>query len=89
MRILGVLTASSVGLLAAFSAQAQDGVARSNVEAVALKDPDRVLCQYFYHEGGLIRRPLCKSAREWYADRERTRRDIVDLQLRKLEVGRY
>jgi len=89
MRVLGAVAVSALGLLAVSSAQAQEASApRANVEAIALKDPNRVVCASLYHEGTLIRRPLCKSAEEWYADRQRTRQDITDLQLRKLEIGR-
>lgn len=87
MSFLAVAALSSVGVFAALSAYAQDAT-RVNVDAVALKDPSRVTCAYLYHEGTVIRRPLCKTAQEWYADRLRTRQDITDLQLRKLEIGR-
>ena len=88
MRFFAV-AASAVSLLVGFSAHALEAEApKETIEAIALKDPDRVLCSYFYHEGVVIRRPLCKSAREWYADREQERRDITDLQLRRLQLGR-
>jgi hypothetical protein len=47
-------------------------------------DPNRVECSYLYHEATVVRRPICMTAAEWLANRERTQRNFREIQLRSL-----
>lgn len=51
-------------------------------------DPNRVECQYLYHESTIVRRPICMTAAEWAANRDRTQRNFREIQLRSLVAPR-
>jgi hypothetical protein len=83
---IAVIAAS---LLLPLVAHAQDAQPPDrSVESIAVSEPNRIVCAFLYHEGGVIRRPVCHSARFWANEHTRTRREILDYQLRRLEIGR-
>ena len=82
------MRASFVGgiIAAGMFASQQAASAPASVEVIAAKDPGRVLCAYLYHEGSVIR-PVCHTAQYWANERNRTRRELLEWQLRKLTYG--
>ena len=86
MRNLLLVAVSLAGALGATTAFAVDG--DQSVEAIAVSDPGRTVCQYFYHDGTLVKRPVCQTARYWVNEHTRTRRELLEFQLRKLQTER-
>ena len=86
MRSLVFAAVSVAGVLGASAAFAADG--DQSVERIAVSDPGRMVCQYFYHDGTLVKRPVCQTAQYWVNDRTRTRRELLEFQLRKLQTER-
>jgi hypothetical protein len=81
--LLTVIAATALfAPLAAFAEEAQPQ--RQTLEWLVLNDPNRVVCAYYYHEGTVVRRPFCRTARYWFMEHERTRREILEWQLRGL-----
>jgi|tagenome__1003787_1003787.scaffolds.fasta_scaffold16615038_1 hypothetical protein len=82
MRNLILAAVSIAGVLASATAFAVDG--DQSVEAIAVSDPGRMVCQYFYHDGTLVKRPVCQTAQYWVNENTRTRRELLEFQLRRL-----
>jgi hypothetical protein len=82
--VLAALTGASLAL--SFVAHAEDAqpVRRTAIDAVAFGDPQRVVCLHLYHEGQLIRRPVCKTAQTWASEYQETRNEIREDQIRGL-----
>jgi hypothetical protein len=85
MRKLVIAAVSVAGVLGAATALAADG--DQSVEAIALKDPNRIVCAFIYNQGDIVRR-ICQTARYWANEHTRTRRELLEYQLRRLEPGR-
>lgn len=81
MRTFVFAAISVAGVLGATAALAADG--DQSVEAIALKNPNQVVCQYMYNQGDIVRR-VCQTAQYWTNDHERTRRELLEFQLRRL-----
>jgi hypothetical protein len=90
MRAFAVAAVSSLGLFASFTVQAEDARAAppQTLEAIALNEPNRIVCAYLYHDGTVIRRPICRTAQAWLSEHQRTRREILEYQLGFLTHGR-
>jgi hypothetical protein len=85
MRSLVFAAVSVAGVLGSATAFAADG--DQSVEAVALRNPSQVVCAYVYNQGDIIRR-VCQTARYWANEHDRTRRELLEYQIRRLEPGR-
>ena len=77
--ILGML--SSVAIIVQASA-ADSSPPQRSMQATA--DSNRIVCGYYYYQGTVIRRPVCKSAFQWEAEHQRNREDVLEFQLRSL-----
>jgi hypothetical protein len=76
-----IIAAAALALLAPAAALAESP-APAIVAAGAQGQP--LVCRYYYHEGQVIRRPVCKTEHEWIRDRLREQQDISQYQLRGL-----
>lgn len=85
MRRLVFAALSVAGVLGATAALAADG--DHSVEAIALKNPNQVVCAFIYNEGDIVRR-ICQTAQYWTNEHTRARRELMEYQLRKLQPGR-
>lgn len=85
MRKLLLVAVSLAGALGATTAFA---VGDQSVERIAVSDPGRTVCQYFYHDGTLVKRPVCQTSQFWVSERTRTRRELLEFQLRRLQTSR-
>ena len=85
MRNLGFALFAAAALLPAV-AMADDTAAPAAPTAAAAQpwDPNRIECQYLYHEATVVRKPVCMRASEWLANRERTQRNVREIQIRSL-----
>jgi hypothetical protein len=50
----------------------------------AAQETNPVVCHYFYHQGELIRRPLCLTAHQWEHERLYQQRLFREYQMRAL-----
>lgn len=80
MRI--IIIAAAVALLAPAAALAD--APAPQVETAGARPGEPLICHYYYHEGQVVRRPVCKTERAWIRERLRTQADISDWQLRSL-----
>ena len=82
--VMAALTGAS--LVLSFAAHAEDAqpVRRAAIDSVAFGDPNRIVCLRFYHEGMLIRTPVCNTARYWAAEYERNKNELREDQMRAL-----
>jgi hypothetical protein len=85
MRTSGLLLCAAAVLLPAI-ALADDSTMSAAATNTAARtwDPNRVECSYLYFEATVVRRPICMTAAEWVANRERTQRNVREIQLRSL-----
>jgi hypothetical protein len=84
MRTLGFSLCAAAMLLPAIALADQTmGSAAANRAAPAW-DPNKVECSYLYHEATVVRKPICMTAAEWLANRERTQRNFREIQVRSL-----
>jgi hypothetical protein len=86
MRTLVFAALTGVSLAFSLVAHADDAqpVRRAAVDSVAFGDPHRMVCLHLYHEGMLIRAPVCKTAQTWASEYEETRTEIREDQIRGL-----
>ena len=84
MRTSIIATASFLGLLAPALAFAQDPQPAPALQPASVAHPEPLICHYFYHEGALIRRPDCRTQREWDRIRYETQQELIDFQVRSL-----
>ena len=57
------------------------------VESAGVHAGEPLICHYYYHEGSLVRRPICKTERQWVRDRLRAQTEVSDFQLRALRAA--
>jgi len=86
MRTLVMAALTGASLILSFATHAEDAqpVRRAAIDAVAFGDPQRVVCLRLYHEGQLIRKPVCKTAQTWASEYQETRNEIREDQIRGL-----
>jgi hypothetical protein len=86
MRTLVFAALMGASLAFSLAAQADDAqpVRRAAVDSVAFGNPNRIVCLHLYHEGMLIRTPVCKTAQTWASEYERTRDEIRRDEIRGL-----
>jgi hypothetical protein len=82
MRTTILTLASVMAFIAPCAAQPHD--AAPAVESAGARPGEALICHYYYNEGVLIRRPICKTEHEWIRVRLREQADISDFQLRAL-----
>ena len=46
-------------------------------QPTAVADSDKVICHYMYHEGAIIRRPVCMTASRWEYLRMQQQHDLA------------
>ena len=85
MRTTILTLASVLAFIAPCAAQPHD--AAPAVETGAAHSGETLICHYYYHDGSLIRRPICKTEHEWIRVRLREQADISEFQLRSLTSG--
>lgn len=85
MRTLGSSLCVAAILLPTIALAADEsmGSAASN-SATPTWDPNKVECSYLYYEATVVRKPICMTAAEWLANRDRTQRNFREIQLRSL-----
>lgn len=55
------------------------------IRAVSTVQPgEGLVCDYFYHQGDLIRRQDCRTRAQWNRLRVETQREITEFQVRSL-----
>jgi hypothetical protein len=82
MRTAILATISAVALLAPVAALA-DPPAPQVVPAGA-HPGEALICHYYYHEGVLVGRPICKTERAWIRERIRVQEQVSQIQSRSL-----
>jgi len=89
MRKLGFALFAAAAFLPAV-AIADDTAATTTPAATAAQpwDPNRIECEYLYHEATVIRKPVCMRAAEWEANRSRIQRNFREIQVRSLVAPR-
>jgi hypothetical protein len=70
-----------LALLAAVAAQADPAPA---VTSAGARPGEALICHYFYSEGMLIRRPICKTERQWIRARLQQQAGVFEFQQRAL-----
>lgn len=76
-----VLTAVAV-LLAPVGAAANPPVPA--VESAGAHPGEPLICHYYYYEGRVLPRPVCKTEHQWVRERLRAQADVSQFQLRSL-----
>ena len=85
MRKLGFALCASAMLLPAIAIADDSTMAAAPTTAAAQpSDPNRIHCEYLYHEATVIHKPICMRASEWEANRERIQRNVREIQIRSL-----
>jgi hypothetical protein len=87
MRIQAVILVAGLSALAPFMAYAAepDSVASTPMTpAVQEASADQVVCNYFFHEGAVVRRPTCLTRGQWERRRLEMQRSIIEYQIRSL-----
>jgi hypothetical protein len=86
MRTLVLAALTGASLAFTFAAQAEEAQVERHaaVDSVAFGNPNRLVCLHFYHEGMLIRTPVCKTAQTWASEYERTRVELRQDEIRGL-----
>jgi hypothetical protein len=87
MRTTIVTLASVMAFIGPCAAQPPD--APPAVESAAAHPGEALICHYYYHEGNLIRRPICKTEREWIRYRLQQQAEITEVQLRSLRSANH
>jgi hypothetical protein len=76
-----IVVAAAVALLAPAAALADPA---PQVDSAGARPGEPLICHYYYHEGQIVRRPVCKTERAWIRERLRTQADVSDWQIRSL-----
>jgi hypothetical protein len=84
MRTTILTLASVMAFIAPCAAQPHDVSAA--VESAAARPGEALICQYYYYQGTLIRRPICKTEHEWIRARLQQQAEVADFQLRALRT---
>jgi hypothetical protein len=77
-----IVIATAVALLAPAAALADPPAPA--VESAGVHQGEPLTCRYYYFDGHIIRRPVCKTEREWIRERLREQADVAQFQLRSL-----
>ena len=78
-----ILTLASVmAFVTPCAAQPHD--AAPAVASAGARPGEALICHYYYYQGTVIRRPICKTEHEWIRARLQEQADITDFQLRSL-----
>jgi hypothetical protein len=85
MRTTILALASVMAFIAPCAAQPHD--AAPAVESAGARPGEALICRYYYYQGTVIRRPVCKTEHEWIRARFQTQAEITDFQLRALRSG--
>ena len=83
MRKIVTFTVAGTALLLSALAHADERTS-SGLQPAAASDQNGMICMSYYHEGMLIRRPICKTAETWASEKARTRREVLEYQERNL-----
>jgi hypothetical protein len=75
---------ASLATFAAEPATAPESVPPAQAVAVA-QQADPVVCNYFYHEGSVIKKPTCMTKHQWERRQLEEQRYIREFQLRTLD----
>jgi hypothetical protein len=82
-----ILTLASVmAFITPCAAQPHD--AAPAVESAGAHSGEALICRYYYNQGALIRRPICKTEHEWIRTRIQQQAELTDFQLRSLRSAR-
>ena len=54
------------------------------IESAGVHPGEPLICRYYYYEGRLLPRPVCKTERQWIRERGREQADLSQMQLRSL-----
>ena len=87
MRLLGLL--SGLALLGPLAALAEQPADQQQAGSPAAEQPagqtgDSVICHYYYYEGTVIKRQVCRSRSAWDRYRIQQEADISEFQMRTL-----
>ena len=84
MRKTVLTIAALVALAAPCAAQPHD--APPAVASGGAQPGEPLICHYYYYDGSLLRRPICKTEHEWIRERIRQQADVMAFQLRALRT---
>ena len=87
MRTMMMAAAAAVALVASAAAQADPPA--PVVQSAGAQPGERLICRYFYHNGTLVRRQVCKTEREWTRERSQRQADFNELQMRSLTMEQH
>lgn len=54
------------------------------IESAGAHPGEPLICHYYYYEGRLLPRPVCKTERQWIRERLRQQQEVSDIELRGL-----
>ena len=77
-----IFLAAAIAVLAPAAASADPPTPQ--IESAGSHAGEPLICHYYYHEGSLIRRPICKTERQWIRERLRQQAEVSRFQLRSL-----
>ena len=77
-----IILAAAVALLTPAAALADPPAPA--VESAGAHSGESLICRYYYFDGQVIRRPVCKTDRQWVRERLREQADLNAFQLRAL-----
>lgn len=72
----------AAGVFLSVSTAALAGDTTVTAQPVSTTNQDKIVCHFQAHEGGLIRRPVCKTQSEWDRERRDNERDLATYQNR-------
>jgi hypothetical protein len=77
-----IIAAVAVALLTPVAALADPPAPQ--IDSGGARPGEALICHYYYHEGTLVSRPICKTERAWIRERIRVQTNVSQLQLRSL-----
>lgn len=83
-----IILAAAVALVAPVAAVADSPAAAISpapaIMSAGSHPGEPLFCKYYYFNGHIIRRPVCKTDRQWIRERLRNEAEVNNFQLRSL-----
>ena len=80
--VFAALSVAAVALVP-LTAQAED---QAQLQPAGYDPSTQMICMYPVHEGVLIKRPICRTAHAWAAEKEHNRQQFREFQMLSLRT---
>jgi hypothetical protein len=56
------------------------------IESAGARPGEALICHYYYYQGAIVRRPICKTEHEWIRYRLQQQADVNQFELRSYQM---